>query len=61
MSPANFKINGLKEGLGSYDILILHRHSNVDNKETFSGLITAFDKIAEKTTIVFLAHPNTKR
>ena len=38
----------------------LHRPSNVDEKETFSGLLDALCKISEKLPIIFPAHPRTR-
>lgn len=59
--PALFKTNRLKEELGAYCFLTLHRPSNVDNKETISGIIAALNYIAEKTPIIFPVHPRTKK
>jgi UDP-N-acetylglucosamine 2-epimerase (non-hydrolysing) len=43
-----------------YAVLTLHRPSNVDEKETFSGLLKALVSISEKLPIIFPAHPRTK-
>lgn len=43
-----------------YAVLTLHRPSNVDEKETFSGLLDALCKISEKLPIIFPAHPRTR-
>jgi UDP-N-acetylglucosamine 2-epimerase (non-hydrolysing) len=45
---------------GDYAVLTLHRPSNVDEREVFSGLLGALLKISEKLPIVFPAHPRTK-
>ena len=43
-----------------YAVLTLHRPSNVDEKEVFSGLLDALCEIGEKIPIIFPAHPRTK-
>ena len=43
-----------------YAVLTLHRPSNVDEKEVFSGLLDALIAISEKLPIIFPAHPRTK-
>ncbi len=43
-----------------YAVLTLHRPSNVDDKETFGGLLEALVLISEKLPIIFPAHPRTK-
>lgn len=45
---------------GDYAVLTLHRPSNVDEKDIFSGLLGALLKISERLPIVFPAHPRTK-
>ena len=44
----------------NYAVLTLHRPSNVDEKEVFSGLLDALIKIGEEIPIIFPAHPRTK-
>ena len=43
-----------------YAVLTLHRPSNVDDKETFGGLLEALIAISEKLPVIFPAHPRTK-
>ncbi len=43
-----------------YAVLTLHRPSNVDDKETFSGLLEALLEISEKIPIIFPAHPRSR-
>lgn len=45
---------------GDYAVLTLHRPSNVDDKQTFSGILDALVAIAEKLPIIFPVHPRTK-
>ncbi|MEZ5346533.1 MAG: UDP-N-acetylglucosamine 2-epimerase (non-hydrolyzing) [Pyrinomonadaceae bacterium] len=42
-----------------YAVLTLHRPSNVDDKEIFTGLIDALSGISQKLPVVFPAHPRT--
>ncbi len=44
----------------NYAVLTLHRPSNVDEKEVFSGLLDALVSIGEKIPVIFPAHPRTK-
>ena len=44
---------------GNFCAMTLHRPSNVDVKETFSGIIDALEVIAERLPIVFPIHPRT--
>ena len=43
----------------SYAAMTLHRPSNVDDRETLSGILDAIEKIQEKIPIVFPIHPRT--
>ena len=43
-----------------YAVLTLHRPSNVDEKNIFSGLLKALISISENLPIIFPAHPRTK-
>ena len=42
-----------------YCVLTLHRPSNVDNKETFIGIIEALNEISNEIPIVFPVHPRS--
>ena len=44
-----------------YATLTLHRPSNVDDKNTFHGILKALSKIAGDLPIVFPIHPRTKK
>jgi len=50
---------GLKKG--EYAVLTLHRPSNVDDEETFLGIIGALDWIQKRMKLVLPAHPRTTR
>ena len=43
-----------------YGVVTLHRPSNVDSAETFSGLATALRKISGHVPLVFPVHPRTR-
>jgi UDP-N-acetylglucosamine 2-epimerase (non-hydrolysing) len=43
-----------------YAVLTLHRPSNVDIKETFSGIVDALTDISERLPIIFPVHPWTR-
>ena len=43
-----------------YAVVTLHRPSNVDERETFSGLLDALCEIAAEIPIIFPAHPRTR-
>jgi UDP-N-acetylglucosamine 2-epimerase (non-hydrolysing) len=57
------KSSTVREDLGltgkDYAVLTLHRPSNVDEKEVFTGLLGALISISERLPIVFPAHPRT--
>ncbi len=43
-----------------YAVLTLHRPSNVDDKDVFSGILDALIEVAARVPIVFPAHPRTR-
>lgn len=45
----------------NYAILTLHRPSNVDDKENFTGIIGALEKIGQEVQLVFPMHPRTEK
>jgi len=45
---------------GEYGLVTLHRPSNVDNPETFAGILEAFQEIAEYMPLIFPTHPRTR-
>jgi UDP-N-acetylglucosamine 2-epimerase (non-hydrolysing) len=56
--------SNIRSGLGldakDYAVLTLHRPSNVDDKESFSGIAEALIDIADRLPIVFPVHPRTR-
>ena len=45
---------------GNYGVVTLHRPSNVDNPETFAGILGALRDVATKVPLVFPCHPRTR-
>ena len=52
-------LKDLKLEKDDFAVLTLHRPSNVDEPETFKGLLDALETISEKLPIVFPVHPRT--
>lgn len=48
-------------GAKDYALLTLHRPSNVDNKESLKGIISALLELPDGLSIVFPAHPRTRK
>jgi UDP-N-acetylglucosamine 2-epimerase (non-hydrolysing) len=44
-----------------YAAMTLHRPSNVDSKETLTGLLKVINKIGQKIPVVFPCHPRTMK
>ena len=44
-----------------YAVTTLHRPSNVDEKEVFTGLLDALVAVSEKIPVIFPVHPRTRR
>ncbi|MCU1266078.1 MAG: UDP-N-acetylglucosamine 2-epimerase [Acidobacteria bacterium] len=55
----------IREDLGvansDYAVLTLHRPSNVDDPETFAGIIKALGEISRRLPIIFPVHPRTRK
>lgn len=45
----------------AYTLVTLHRPGNVDEKEDLDKILTVFEGIAGRTTIVFPVHPRTRK
>jgi UDP-N-acetylglucosamine 2-epimerase (non-hydrolysing) len=56
--------SSVREDLGiadaEYAVLTLHRPSNVDQRDTFAGILKALDQIASRLPIIFPVHPRTR-
>ena len=59
------KASTIRERLGvadtDYAVLTLHRPSNVDDRNTFSGILDALAEIAGRLPIIFPVHPRTRK
>ena len=44
-----------------YALLTLHRPSNVDDQETFNGILNALEQIEKKIPIIFPIHPRSRK
>jgi UDP-N-acetylglucosamine 2-epimerase (non-hydrolysing) len=51
----------MKDDLGEYIFLTLHRPSNVDRRETLQEIADALNEIAGELPIVFPVHPRTRK
>ena len=60
-ASAQFATADLKNELDKYVFLTLHRPSNVDDKETLDGIISALNKICREFPIIFPVHPRTRK
>ncbi|MBM4227072.1 MAG: UDP-N-acetylglucosamine 2-epimerase (non-hydrolyzing) [Gammaproteobacteria bacterium] len=60
MTRENFATAPLKQSLGRYGVVTLHRPSNVDHAETLSGIASALGEIAAELPLVFPLHPRTR-
>ena len=43
-----------------YAVLTLHRPSNVDDRETLGGILTAVQQVAARMPVIFPVHPRTR-
>lgn len=59
--PDVFETSRLKDELGKYCFLTLHRPSNVDRRETLAGIVEALNSITHSTPIIFPVHPRTRK
>ncbi|NMC73183.1 MAG: UDP-N-acetylglucosamine 2-epimerase (non-hydrolyzing) [Geobacteraceae bacterium] len=55
----SFAGHALKQSAGPYLYLTLHRPSNVDDRETFQGIVEAVNELARARTVFFPVHPRT--
>jgi len=55
-----FESEALKQRLGRYGVVTLHRPSNVDHSDTLAPIAGALREIATKLPLVFPVHPRTR-
>ena len=46
---------------GEYAVMTLHRPSNVDVPETFTGILSALETITSRLPVIFPVHPRTRK
>jgi UDP-N-acetylglucosamine 2-epimerase (non-hydrolysing) len=51
----------LKANLQRYGVVTLHRPSNVDDRETFTRILSALKNLAGELSLVFPLHPRTRK
>ena len=54
-------LNKLSLSPKKYAVITLHRPSNVDNPETFTEIINAFELIQKEMKLIFPMHPRTQK
>lgn len=47
--------------VGEYAVTTLHRPSNVDDRETFGGIVGALAEVSKRLPIIFPVHPRTRQ
>ena len=60
-ADASHVLESLDLTAGRYALVTLHRPSNVDERETFRGILSALDHIQGHIPVVFPAHPRTEK
>jgi len=58
---ADYQSRELKEKIGRYGFMTMHRPSNVDNRDVLEGIVKALNKIAEGLPLLFPIHPRTEK
>ena len=53
--------NGSANSVRRYALLTLHRPSNVDNRDTFLGILEGLDELSSSCPVLFSAHPRTRK
>ena len=58
---AGYQSRELKEKVGRYGFMTMHRPSNVDNRDVLEGIVDALNTIAEDLPLLFPIHPRTEK
>lgn len=53
-------LDRLKITAGNFCVMTLHRPSNVDDRNTLSGILDAIETIGQRLPVVFPVHPRTR-
>jgi UDP-N-acetylglucosamine 2-epimerase (non-hydrolysing) len=59
-STSGFRTSVLKDSLGGYGVVTLHRPSNVDNPDHLRSIVGALAQIGSRLPLVFPVHPRTE-
>jgi UDP-N-acetylglucosamine 2-epimerase (non-hydrolysing) len=59
--PSQIMARMLDEATKPYLFMTLHRPSNVDDKDTFTSIAEAINRLAGERTVFFPVHPRTKQ
>ena len=60
IEPETLKSTFLKAGLQHFGVVTLHRPSNVDDEQTFRGILGALSEISTTLPLIFPVHPRTR-
>ena len=60
MDASAFPSYGLKQSLGAYGVVTLHRPATVDSKEQLTRVMGALREISHRLPLVFPVHPRTR-
>src|SRR6185437_3500978 len=60
MDASTFPSNTLKEKLGRFGVVTLHRPSNVESPEALKRIAAALDAVSQELPLIFPAHPRTR-
>ncbi len=58
---AGYQSRELKEKIGRYGFMTMHRPSNVDNRDVLEGIVNALNTIADELPLIFPIHPRTEK
>ena len=59
-NTASFQSTALKAQTPRYGVVTLHRPSNVDSQEAFTGIVTALNAVSAHLPLIFPVHPRTR-
>lgn len=55
-----FESEPIRQALGRYGVVTLHRPSNVDQPEVLRGIMAALGEVSQRLPLVFPVHPRTR-
>ncbi|WP_254899381.1 non-hydrolyzing UDP-N-acetylglucosamine 2-epimerase [Methylomagnum ishizawai] len=60
LPPAALGTTPLKQRFPEYGVITLHRPSNVDDPQVFSGIMAALAEVSQGLPLIFPVHPRTR-